>query len=127
MSDQQRKRTNLQLRVVLDAELPGDDPVVLLIEARGVDYFRAEDLTGIDPWEALGDLAGSSKLSNRFMRSLHALGYSAAKRVAPSVAGDSFDRFLDRASEVSVAGDPAPDDAQVVPDARPTAAAAGSE
>jgi hypothetical protein len=120
------RRASLSLLVILEAELPGDEPVELRVEARGVDYFRAEDLTGIDPWEVLGDLAQSSRLSNRFLRSLHALGFCAARRIAPSMTGDSFDRFLDRAIEVSVVGK---DDAGAVeaPEARPTAAAAGSD
>jgi len=119
------KRATISLLVVLDAELPGDEPLELRVDTRGVDYFRAEDLTGIDPWEALGELAGSSRLSNRFLRSIHALGYSAAHRIAPSLVGESFDAFLDRAIEVQVTG--SDDEDGEGAEGRPTVAAAGSD
>jgi hypothetical protein len=121
------RRASLSLLVILEAELPGGEPVELRVEARGVDYFRAEDLTGIDPWEVLGDLAQSSRLSNRFLRSLHALGYCAAKRVAPELVGATFDAFLDRAVEVSVVGKDDDGSAGEVAETRPTGAAAGSD
>jgi hypothetical protein len=121
----ERARGTLNLLMVLDPELPGDAPVEIRVEARGVDYFRAEELTGIDPWEALGDVAGATRLNNRFLKAIHGLGYAAGKRVAPSLVGDSFDRFLDRAQEVTIIGQATDDDAEV-PDARPTDAAATS-
>jgi hypothetical protein len=119
------KRATISLLVVLDADTPGGDDVELRVETRGVDYFRAEDLTGIDPWEALSELGNERRLSNRFLRAVHALGYCAAHRIAPSMVGDSFDDFLDRAIEVSVTGSDSEGD-EGAPDARPTVAAAGS-
>jgi len=121
------KRATISLLVVLDPDTPGGELVELRVETRGVDYFRAEDLTGIDPWEALSDLGNERRLSNRFLRSIHALGYCAAHRLAPSIVGEDFDAFLDRAVEVAVTGSDNDEGDEGLPDARPTVAAAGSD
>jgi hypothetical protein len=107
---------------VLDPDLEGQAPLELTIPTRGADYFRAEEVTGIDPWEALGDLAGAQRVSNRFLRALHGLGFVAARRVAPTAVPSDWDGFLDRCVEVSVV-DPSSEETA---DARPTVGGATS-